>query len=117
MSRAVDYRYACVVVEWRDGDTLVVDVDLGFRLTFRQAVRVCGIDTPERHGSTKEAGDRAKAFAESLAPVGTELLIQSRKPDRPAEKYGRWLATVTLPDGSDLAMRMLAAGHAVAYFG
>jgi endonuclease YncB( thermonuclease family) len=33
------------------------------------------------------------------------------------EKYGRYLAKITLPDGSDFASAMVAAGHAVPYFG
>lgn len=113
----VDYRYLCRVVEWRDGDTLVVDVDLGFRLTARLAVRLAGIDTPETLGKTKAAGLAAKAFAESLAPPGTLVLVRSHKPTRPEEKYGRWLAEVTLPEGEDLAGLLVAAGHARIYAG
>lgn len=117
-SAAYDYR--CRIVEWRDGDTATIDVDLGFYLTFREVVRVYGINAPETHTrdkAEKERGLAAKLFACSLAPPGSDVLIRSMKPERPTEKFGRWLAVVTLPDGRDLGSMMIAAGHANPYFG
>jgi len=35
----------------------------------------------------------------------------------PGDKYGRWLATVTLPDGTDYAQLAITTGHAVAWDG
>jgi micrococcal nuclease len=107
------YVYACVVVAWTDGDTVVVDTDLGFRLTFRQQVRLYGVNAPELHGPTAAAGQAARAFAEGLAPPGTPALVQSFKSGR--EKYGRWLAAVTLPDGRSVSDEMVKAGHAEVY--
>jgi endonuclease YncB( thermonuclease family) len=113
---AADYLYDCEIISWRDGDTLVADCDLGFRLTFRQAVRLYGCDAPELHGPTRKAGLAALAYAESLAPPGSAVLVQSYKP-RPADRYGRWLARVTLPDGRDVSAELIRAGHAVPYDG
>jgi len=103
-----DYLYKAIIVNAVDGDTLDVDVDLGFRITMRQRVRLYGINTPERgdagHLDAKEAVSRH---------VGKEVTIRSHKPE---DKYGRWLATVYISDRS-LADMMIADGLGVAYFG
>jgi micrococcal nuclease len=112
---ASDYLYDCRIVAWTDGDTLVVDCGLGFRLTFRQAVRLYGSNAPELHGATREAGLAALNFAAALAPPGSAVAVESYKNGR--EKFGRWLAKVTLPDGRDVSAAMIAAGHAVSYDG
>ena len=42
------YRYKVSVVKVVDGDTIDVDIDLGFGMTYKkQRVRMLGIDTPE----------------------------------------------------------------------
>lgn len=101
-----------------DGDTIVLDIDLGFDhiisgLDFdgkrRLACRVFGINAPEL--STQE-GKEAKAFAEGLLPLGTRCQVVSHGYD----KYGsRWDGTITLPDGRDFATVMLETNHAVPY--
>jgi endonuclease YncB( thermonuclease family) len=50
-------------------------------------------------------------------PVGTAVVINTVKAGGDKEKFGRWLARVTLPGGVDLATAMIAAGHAVPYEG
>ena len=49
------YEYNCEVTKIVDGDTLDVDIDLGFsvRLT-KQRIRMLGIDTPESRTRNKE---------------------------------------------------------------
>ena len=103
-----EYLYRAIIVNAVDGDTLDVDVDLGFRITMRQRIRLYGINTPERgeHGylEAKEAVARH---------IGKQVTIRSHKPE---DKYGRWLATVYISDRS-LADMMIADGLGVAYFG
>ena len=42
------YRYRVEVTRIVDGDTVDVDIDLGFGMTYKkQRVRLMGIDTPE----------------------------------------------------------------------
>ena len=115
--------YACKVIEWLDGDTADVEIlfdVLGSRVTLLQRVRVDGINAPEIHSadaSEKARGMEAKRYAELLAPVGSTIGVRSANDARPREKYGRWLARVTLADGKDFAAAMIAAGHAVEYHG
>ena len=41
------YHYKAVLVRVIDGDTIDVDIDLGFSLTKKERVRLAVIDTPE----------------------------------------------------------------------
>ena len=50
-------------------------------------------------------------------PIGTKVMINTIKPEADREKYGRFLMTVTLPDGSDLDTAMITAGQGVLYEG
>ena len=119
-----DYVYQAEIAHWVDGDTVDVDLyvflDLGFHLyetkQFKERVRMYGINTPERgHPNYNEA----TAFEESLAPVGTEVMVKTYKmPTGYAseEKYGRYLADIFVQD-VNLNQTILASGLAVAYFG
>lgn len=111
-----DYAYPVArVLDWHDGDTAHVDVDLGFGQRAaaydlkgrpQLSARVYGINAPEL-GTT--AGAAALDYARTLCPAGTLITLISHGWD----KYGgRFDATLTLPDGTDYATRMLAAGHA-----
>ena len=48
------YEYHAKVTEVVDGDTVVIDIDLGFDVVFiKQKVRLLGVDTPESRTSDK----------------------------------------------------------------
>lgn len=102
----------CTVVRVIDGDTIVVDIDLGLHMYRRnEHVRLFGVDCPERN--TPE-GKVAKARVEELLPVGTAIQLTSEKLD----KYGRMLATVEYTvenpgckETYDLASVLMAEGH------
>jgi len=103
--------YRAVVKEWVDGDTLRVLIDIGFNLYPYETIRIADIDTPElNRAATAEAGRAAKAYAESIAPAGTLIVIDTR-PD--TESFGRYVAFLMLPDGSDIGTTIVNAGHAV----
>lgn len=106
--------YPCVVDRVVDGDTVVVMIDVGFRIYIKQAIRVFGINAPE---NSTAAGKEATAFVTALLPSGTLLTVRTHAPKVNAgyEKFGRWLGEVTLPDGRSLAELMITTGHAVAY--
>jgi endonuclease YncB( thermonuclease family) len=94
-----------------DGDTLDVDLDLGFTIRTRQRLRLNGLNSPEKN--TPE-GKAAKAWAsEWFAEHGPELVVETHA----REKYGRWLATVTGADGACLNTDLLTSGHAAPYDG
>ena len=100
------YNYAATVNRVVDGDTLDLTVDLGFRIQHGLRLRLLGINTPELN--TRE-GHVAKEFVQHLLPVGAQVHIHTEKP---AKSFDRWLAHVTLSDGSDLAQRIRDEGLA-----
>jgi endonuclease YncB( thermonuclease family) len=104
------YRRA-TVKRWVDGDTVKVMVDLGFGVWQSVTLRVVGVDCPEHN----EPGfEEANAFVNALAPVGTDIAIQTIKnTDAAAQTFGRWLARVWTPDGVDVAQELIKNGHGV----
>jgi micrococcal nuclease len=96
-----------------DGDTIVCRLDLGWHVTkMEEPIRILGINTPELW---QTGGQEAKAFAEGLLPVGTAVVVVSTRLLGSLDKYGRTLASLTLPDGRDFATEMLASGHGSPY--
>lgn len=108
------YEYRALLVRVIDGDTLVVDIDLGLH-TWRkgEVIRLAGVDCPERN---TEAGRAATVFTQGqVGPAGSELVIITHK-DR-TEKYGRWLAEVWTSGHASgvehpLGRLLVEAGHA-----
>lgn len=94
-----------------DGDTVVMRIDLGFRLTATLPIRLVGIDCPEK--ATPEGKSAAAAASKLLGASRPCQVITFKNP----EKYGRWLGRIRLPDGEDLAEQLFLAGHAVRYDG
>lgn len=105
-----NYTYFATVVRVIDGDTIDVDLDYGDRLRQIRRLRLSHIDAYEK--STAK-GKEALAYVQSVLPVGVEVVVTTTKPD----KYGRQLAVVQLPGGSDLASELLARELAKAYEG
>ena len=81
------YQYFATLVRVIDGDTLVVSVDLGFKIKHQITCRLRGINCPEM---STDAGKTAKSFVERDIVPGQGLLIETYK----TEKYGRYLADV-----------------------
>jgi micrococcal nuclease len=101
-----------IVVRVIDGDTVVLDLDLGWNTWRRdEHVRLAGVDTPERGTS---AWGTAKAFVERLLPNGTDVLLIS---ERLSEKYGRTVGRIILRDGRDVGAELIREGLAKPYFG
>ena len=90
------YEYKAILRRVIDGDTLEVDIDLGFKTILKkEKLRLLGIDTPELRSQDVEERVRAKAakeYVQSLLAPGDEFVLQTEK-DR-AGKYGRYLARV-----------------------
>lgn len=101
------YEYNATVTKVVDADTLHVVVDLGMDIFTKKTIRLAQIDAAERN--TQE-GMAAKAFVESLLPMGKQVLLRTIKDKR--EKYGRYLAVVIV-DGANLNAALVTAGHAV----
>jgi endonuclease YncB( thermonuclease family) len=92
------------VVRIVDGDTVELNLDLGWRITMTANCRILGINAPEL---STAAGQAARSYAEGLLPPGAEVVFQSRKLD----KYGRPLGDI-LYQGGNFGTCMVIAGHA-----
>jgi micrococcal nuclease len=103
-----------------DGDTIDVDIDLGFNVSFSQRVRLAGIDTPESRTSDKfekTLGLEAKEYLKSKLKDAKEVIIKTEKPDS-SEKYGRILGWLYI-DGDTVSVNdhMIEDGYAWGYLG
>jgi len=90
------YTYNVIVTKIYDGDTITVDVDLGFGIWMKkQSIRLIGINTPEIRGDERERGLISRdALREKLE--GETVTIRTYKDKK--GKYGRWLAEVFILD-------------------
>ena len=91
------YDYRCIIRRVVDGDTIDVDIDLGFDVWHRERVRVYGIDTPEVRGPKKAEGLVSAERVRELLPEGSQRIIQIVFDRR--GKFGRVLADFVLDDG------------------
>lgn len=44
------YTYPCIILSVIDGDTIDVELDLGFHIKMKERVRLLDVDTPEVFG-------------------------------------------------------------------
>ena len=116
------YEYRCKIVKIIDGDTVGVDIDLGFGVWMhKERIRLYGIDTPEsrtRDLDEKKYGLIAKGWIEKFMPVGSMQTLITQK-DK-SGKFGRILGKFRVNDGSyDIILNdwMISNHHAVAYYG
>ncbi len=116
------YTYKADVIKIIDGDTIDVNIHLGFNvILYKQRIRLMGIDTPEsrtRNLEEKERGLLSKAYVENKCPVGSTIMIESL--DR--GKFGRilgniWEAGQVADPDTSINKRMIADGFAVEYYG
>ena len=114
--------YDVVVVKVVDGDTVDVDIDLGFGICLKdERVRIMGIDTPESRTSDRVEdlfGEAAKARLKELLKDGGKLITTEDKHGEDMKgKFGRILGDFRALDGRKVTDILIEEGHAVAYFG
>jgi micrococcal nuclease len=83
-----------------DGDTIDVDIDLGFNISYYQRVRLAGIDTPESRTTDKvekALGLESKKRLDEVLKAASKIVIRTEKPDS-TEKYGRILGWIFIDD-------------------
>lgn len=101
-----------------DGDTIDVDIDLGFNISYFQRVRLAGIDTPESRTTDpyeKNLGMESKEWLKKALEGQTKIIIKTEKPDS-SEKYGRILGWLYVND-VNLNLAMIDQGYAWGYLG
>ena len=115
------WTYRAKVVRVIDGDTVDVDIDLGFGIWQKnERVRIMGIDTPEsrtRDKIEKKFGLAAKAKLKSILGKDTVLKTTINKKGLDMKgKFGRVLGDFII-EGKQVTEIMCKSGHAVPYFG
>ena len=106
------------VIKVVDGDTIDVDIDLGFNISYTQRVRLAGIDTPEsrtRDLYEKKLGMESKEWLKNALSHAKTIIIKTEKPDS-TEKFGRILGWLYVDD-VNLNKAMIDQGYAWEYLG
>lgn len=122
------YEYRCKILKVVDGDTVDVDIELGFGIVLTdERVRIMGIDTPESRTSDKVEdifGEAAKARVKELLGNG-EYAILKTEVNKDGEdmkgKFGRVLGDFIVEEWEGqpklLTEILIEEGHAVKYYG
>jgi micrococcal nuclease len=116
------FEYHAKVNKVIDGDTINVDIDLGFNVVLsNQSVRLLGVDTPESRTSDKIekifgtlSKEKVKEFIDKCEG---HIIIETALSDS-EEKFGRLLGKVINPkDNTSLNEWLIWHNYAVAYNG
>ncbi|MBU1090151.1 thermonuclease family protein [Patescibacteria group bacterium] len=102
------YQYKAKIVRWIDGDTVLVDIDLGFFCTRQERLRLARISAHELNSETLYGRRRARSarhHAELLCPVGSEVIVETSKSDR--DRYARYIAEIIF-EGENISDELLA---------
>jgi micrococcal nuclease len=112
------YEYRCAVLRVVDGDTVDVDIDLGFGVWLRnERVRIMGIDTPESRTADEVEKIFGLAAKKRLGEIlGETAILRTQKPGKSDEKFGRILGDFVIGDKTACYI-LIEEGHAVPYFG
>ena len=118
------YEYRATLLKIVDGDTVDVDIDLGFGIVLTdQRIRLYGIDTPEsrtRDLEEKKCGKLAAKYIEDHIKIGSTFTLRSRLDQK--GKYGRILGELIcfVPEFDremSLNLAMVTKNLAVTYHG
>ena len=110
------YEYNCKIVRVIDGDSIILDIDLGFGLWIHgESIRLFGVDCPECRSRDKEekaAGIAAKKFVTRRLQLGGTYTLSTHGKG----KFGRYLGVISDEAGS--VNDALIENHlAVMYYG
>ena len=118
------YEYRCKVLKIIDGDTVDVDIDLGFGIVLKnERVRVMGIDTPEsrtRDKVEKHFGLAAKKRLKEMLDNKSGPILKTqinKKGEDMKGKFGRILGDFRTINDQVVSITLMEEGHAVAYNG
>jgi micrococcal nuclease len=112
--------YVKKVTKVVDGDTIDVDIDLGFDISFTSRVRLAGIDTPESRTTDKAEkalGLESKEYLSKHLKDAKSVVIKTQKMNS-TEKFGRILGWIYV-DGDTVSLNdmMINDGYAWGYMG
>lgn len=99
------YTYSARLVRVIDGDTVVLDIDLGFyQWRLARSYRLARINAPELN--TAEGQAAREALATHIA-LTTHFVVSTQK----ADSFDRWVVEL-LADGENVSDWLVANGHA-----
>jgi|TARA_A100001391_G_scaffold33714_2_gene18287 micrococcal nuclease len=115
------YEYKVNIIKVVDGDTVDVDIDLGFGMWIKdERVRMMGIDTPESRTRDKVEKKFGLASKEKLKSIlGKKAILKTqvnKKGEDMKGKFGRILGDFII-DNKMATQILIDEGYAVAYFG
>lgn len=107
------YSYRATVLDWVDGDTLVVEIDLGFYVKRTERIRLMRINTPEMRSEIPyhiRKAKHARMVAKKFCPEGSTVKLETFKNKR--DMYARYLAEVYF-EGQNVSDYLLGEGVGV----
>lgn len=117
------YEYNATVIDVVDGDTITVDIDLGFNVKLaNQKVRLLGVDTPESRTTDKIEkifGTASKEYTKKFVDACKDknVIIRTYLSDS-EEKFGRLLGEIINPETKKvLNEELIKNNYAVKYLG
>ena len=89
------YKYNAIVKRVIDGDTIEVEIDLGFFVSFKATLRLLRIDTAEVRTKNLKEKKHGKAATQRVLELtkNENVVIETHS----RGKYGRWLSEVFIP--------------------
>jgi len=110
-----NFSYFARVLRVIDGDTFLLDVDLGFHVHITEKIRLLGVNTPEKFGVKKESDEYKAGMAASQwvmdqfgvsfdpkgCPINTDVDVRILTSKDKQGKYGRYLATLYVGDDTE----------------
>jgi micrococcal nuclease len=89
------YNYNAKVVRWVDGDTVLLDIDLGFFVTRQERIRLARVNAPELNSGIpfqERKAIHARTVVGKFCPAGSMVTITTQKNKR--DMYARYIAEV-----------------------
>ena len=104
------YTYKANVVRWVDGDTVILNIDLGFYVMRQERIRLARINASELNSGTPfqvRKAKHARAVAKKFCPENSEVLVSTNKNKK--DMYARYIAEITF-NGINLSDYLLENG-------
>ena len=103
------YEYVATVIDVYDGDTITVQIDLGFSIHIVEKIRLARVNAPELKGETKDEGVRSRDWLKSQLYL-RDIVIRTDKDKK--GKYGRYIGEIIV-DGTNINDELVKQGFAV----
>lgn len=110
------YKYKAIIERIVDGDTIDVIIDLGFKITTNQRIRLANINTPETYNVKKDSAEYKKGMAAKEFVIqrveannNNAIVVTSKE----TGKYGRYIGVIWLADNeTSLNVELVEKGFA-----